>query len=316
MERVTDNRKVGTTDVATLQPEEEMAALGLQARLTVGAVDDPAEAEADAVAAQVMRHISTMESAPIARELDEEELQMRPAIQRQAPEEEELQMRPAIQRQAPEEEELQMRPAIQRQAPEEEELQMRPAIQRQAPEEEELLQGRRIARADGLEEEELQMRPMSRVAATTIARELDGEELLQGRRIARKQQPGTAPAGVDLDAEEAAGGHTLERHVNVDDSDLAGRTMGGVAAASRFTDKAAAAAAISQVVKDNWTAIEAWVANGCPNGGSAFTSAIAGAGVSLVGNDNWTQPTSKVKVVLRAGANPPGWRVLTAYPEI
>ena len=96
--------------------------LVVQPKLTLGPAGDQYEREADAVARQVVRHITAD----------------RPATQRQADEEEDLQMKPApgvtaVQRQeGEEEEELQMKPLpaifpLQRQEAEEEELQMKGA---------------------------------------------------------------------------------------------------------------------------------------------------------------------------------------------
>jgi hypothetical protein len=93
----------------------------IQAKLTVGAVGDKYEQEADQVAAQVVQNINSPTSPQSAQ---------RDTVQREALEEEELQMKPVIQREALEEEELQMKPSLQREALEEEELQMKPAIQR------------------------------------------------------------------------------------------------------------------------------------------------------------------------------------------
>jgi len=90
----------------------------IQPKLTIGAPGDKYEQEADRVASQVVQHIHS--PSPNADH----------AVQREAmPEEEELQMKPMLQREAipEEEEELQMKPMLQREAmPEEEELQMKP----------------------------------------------------------------------------------------------------------------------------------------------------------------------------------------------
>jgi hypothetical protein len=117
----------------------------VRAKLTIGEPNDKYEQEADRVAEQVM----SMPDGAVQREElpEEEELQMKPVIQREElpEEEEELQMKPLIQREElpEEEEELQMKPLIQREElpEEEEELQMKPLIQREElPEEEEELQ--------------------------------------------------------------------------------------------------------------------------------------------------------------------------------
>lgn len=84
-----------------------------QAKLTVGPAGDKYEEEADQVAKQVMGTLSTSGSEAAQRQEEEEELQMKPLVQRQ--EEEELQMKPLVRRQEEEEEELQAKPLIQRQ---------------------------------------------------------------------------------------------------------------------------------------------------------------------------------------------------------
>jgi hypothetical protein len=92
----------------------------IQAKLTVGAVGDKYEQEADSVAAQVVKTINQPQGSVQPKSADEgESLQMQPqeTLQREEmPEEEELQMKPeSIQREEmPEEEELQMKPTLQR----------------------------------------------------------------------------------------------------------------------------------------------------------------------------------------------------------
>ena len=83
--------------------------LNIQAKLSIGAVGDKYEQEADQVAAQVVDHINSpqVQQQSIQREelpKEEEELQMKPlaqGIQREElpKEEEELQMKPLVQRQ-------------------------------------------------------------------------------------------------------------------------------------------------------------------------------------------------------------------------
>ncbi|NHN32398.1 eCIS core domain-containing protein [Paenibacillus agricola] len=197
---------IGNRGVQRMLSNESGGKLPIQAKMTVGPVGDQYEQEADKMAGQVVQQLQMRQSGAIQREaeggeMEEEELQMKPAagaIQREAEggemEEEELQMKPAagaIQRMAGgEEEELQMKPAagaIQREAGgEEEELQMKPAagaIQREAEggemEEEELQMKpaagaiQREAEGGEMEEEELQMKP----AAGAIQREAEGGEM-------------------------------------------------------------------------------------------------------------------------------------------
>jgi hypothetical protein len=157
------------TDLTQIPILPTQTAAPVQAKLTVGAVNDPYEQEADAVADRVVNQINSPPEAQstVQREGEEDELQMKPidgAIQREG-EEDELQMKPidgAIQREG-EEDELQMKPidgAIQREG-EEDELQMKPidgAIQREA------------------EEDELQMKPMiqRQEEATAAPNEVEG----------------------------------------------------------------------------------------------------------------------------------------------
>jgi hypothetical protein len=110
----------------------------IQAKLTVGAVGDKYEQEADNVAAQVVKTINQPQGSVQPKSADEgESLQMQPqeTLQREEmPEEDELQMKSeSIQREEmPEEDELQMKSeSIQREGmPEEDELQMKPTLQR------------------------------------------------------------------------------------------------------------------------------------------------------------------------------------------
>lgn len=94
----------------------------VQAKLTVGAVGDQYEQEADRVAAEVVNRIHSPSPEPAGdqqavQRMGEDELQMSPlaeSIQRVGKEEDELQMKP-LQREAMEEdEELQMKPLVQR----------------------------------------------------------------------------------------------------------------------------------------------------------------------------------------------------------
>jgi hypothetical protein len=175
LQRTIGNRALGSMigNLGSNKPS-----MTIQTKLKVGPIGDAYEQEADQVGKMVADQISSADSSPqqaVQREseggeLEEEELQMKPAvesIQRESEggelEEEELQMKPAaesIQRESEggelEEEELQMKPAaesIQRESEggelEEEELQMKPAA--------ESIQ--RESEGGELEEEELQMKP-------------------------------------------------------------------------------------------------------------------------------------------------------------
>ncbi|MFH7242622.1 MAG: DUF4157 domain-containing protein [Spirulina sp.] len=104
----------------TIQDPSGTSRQPIQPKLTIGAPNDPYEQEADRVASQVVQHIHAPSANPAHPS---------PAVQRLAmPEEDELQMKPLLQRKALEEDELQMQPMLQRlEMTEEDELQMKPA---------------------------------------------------------------------------------------------------------------------------------------------------------------------------------------------
>jgi hypothetical protein len=166
-----EQTKAGTGGIDLLKGPLFVAGMPVRAKLPIGEPNDKYEQEADRVAGQVMLMPDGVVQGRVQREglPEEEELQMKPVIQREElpEEEEELQMKPLVQREElpEEEEELQMKPVIQREGlpEEEEELQMKPVIQREAlPEEEEELQMKPMLQREELpeEEEELQMKPL------------------------------------------------------------------------------------------------------------------------------------------------------------
>ncbi|NEQ95201.1 MAG: DUF4157 domain-containing protein [Cyanothece sp. SIO2G6] len=177
----------------------------LQPKLTVGAVDDPYEQEADRVAAEVVQRINQPQSNKSGSQQqrgttntvqrqdvpeEDEELQMQPVStlqQQNIPEEdEELQMQPmeSVQRQdmpAEEDEELQMSPVSSLQRKEalgdEDELQMKPVVK---------LQRQEMAEED----EELQMQPISTLQRQEMAE--DTNELQMQPQIERVGAAGGA----------------------------------------------------------------------------------------------------------------------------
>jgi hypothetical protein len=138
-------QSVGNRAVGQLIQEKARSG-AIQTKLTVGPAGDAYEQEADRVAAQVMNTPAPAEKAQRAAE-EEEEIQMKRLIQRDA---------------APEEEELQTKPILQR-AAEEDELMAKPLVQRQEDEEE--IQTKRLIQRSGLEEEEIQTKSLIQRAA-------------------------------------------------------------------------------------------------------------------------------------------------------
>ncbi|MBL8058571.1 MAG: DUF4157 domain-containing protein [Anaerolineales bacterium] len=153
----------------------------VQAKLTVGPVNDAYEQEADRVAEQVM-------NAPA-----------QPAAQRMGEEEEAVQSKPLAagisrlaQRSAAEEDELQSK-RLQRSGAEEDELQSK-ALQRSGAEEDEL-QSKALQRS-GAEEDELQSKALQRLGAE--------EDELQSKALVQRRGDGSFDAGAAVEERLAA----------------------------------------------------------------------------------------------------------------
>lgn len=207
------------------KPSVDMGAIDIfppvQAKLTIGAVGDPYEQEADNVAAQVVDQINSpqvqaADEENIQRSAPEEELKMKPvdSVQREEMKEDELKMKPvdSIQREEMKEDELKMKPvdSIQREAPEEE-LKMKPvdSIQREAPEEE-----LKMKPVDSIQreapEEELKMKPVDSIQREAPEEELNMKPMLQ------RQGDGTQPASDGLESaiqSQRGGGQPLGKGV-------------------------------------------------------------------------------------------------------
>jgi hypothetical protein len=122
--------------------------------------------------------------------------------------------------------------------------------------------------------------------------------------------------GGGLAAHEAAGGHTLSRHLGLSDLALLGRLdkNPGLARASTFTDRATAERAISEVIDANASRIEAFL------NGNKFTTQISGqvsgtAGRTVARGSRTPTLSSEVAVFLRRTENGNGYRITTAYPR-
>lgn len=132
----------------------------------------------------------------------------------------------------------------------------------------------------------------------------------------------TAPAaavatGRDLAADEAAGGHTLARHVGKDDAALARRLARepNLAAASTFLDRNRAERAVAAALEGERRRVETWARG---RGGKSLVLRWRGDG-EVVGRvlergAASSVPAEGARVVLRREGD--GWFVLTAYPEV
>jgi len=124
--------------------------------------------------------------------------------------------------------------------------------------------------------------------------------------------------GGGLDAHEQAGGHVLERHVNVSNDDLLARVGGpnGPQSASRFFDRATAERVIWRELDAQQEKISEWL----NDPGSEGVLTINGdqgttTGVLVKKATQRAEAVQGVRIVLRKDpAMPTGWRIQTAYP--
>lgn len=123
----------------------------------------------------------------------------------------------------------------------------------------------------------------------------------------------------DLSQDEAAGGHTLEKHVGRSDDQLRARLRRErrISAASTYTDRETAERVVGTALQQEQPKIGRWLAreSGHPNlvldydGGAAHP-----IGRTLRRGDDQTAPCSHAVVVLK-WTGPTDYYVLTTYPE-
>ncbi len=127
-----------------------------------------------------------------------------------------------------------------------------------------------------------------------------------------------APGG-GLVAHEAAGGHTLLKHVGRTEAQLVQRLVDEpwVGASSTFTSRTAAELWVARAIDANAAKITDWLATG-PTKPMPFTMSGNGVptGVTVPRGAVAIQAATGVRVVLVADSTVPlGYRILTAYPE-
>ena len=121
----------------------------------------------------------------------------------------------------------------------------------------------------------------------------------------------------DLSQDEAAGGHTLRKHVGRTDDDLRQRLRRehNISAASSWTDRETAERAIGSALEQNRNKIDRWLSRtgGRPNLVLDYDSDRP-IGRSLRRDADQPEPCAHATIVLRwAGDN--NFYVLTSYPE-
>jgi hypothetical protein len=121
---------------------------------------------------------------------------------------------------------------------------------------------------------------------------------------------------IDLAAEEAAGGHTILRHVAKDDAYLLNRlATERIPAAGTFATLRAAETTVSEAIRVNNAAITQWAASGARNTLAFTYQAGRDVGTVIVRGSTTARASQAVRVVLRRTTIAQKlYFVLTAYP--
>ena len=120
--------------------------------------------------------------------------------------------------------------------------------------------------------------------------------------------------GGGLDFHEAAGGHTLEKHVGKTEAELAQRLASEkrISAASSFTYRSVAEAAIAEAMSKNQSAIDSWVKSRS-NRYTIDYNANKIIRITMRRGASKATQTSRLRIVLQRSTKlPPGYFILTA----
>jgi len=134
----------------------------------------------------------------------------------------------------------------------------------------------------------------------------------------RQSEPFSAGTRRDLSQDEAAGGHTLRKHVGRTDAELRERLEHEreISAASTWNDRTSAEAAIGTAIADQNTKISRWL------GRESHVNLVLDYdgdpahpfGRTLRRGEDHVQPCAHAVIVLKWDS-PNSYHVLTAYPE-
>jgi filamentous hemagglutinin len=123
--------------------------------------------------------------------------------------------------------------------------------------------------------------------------------------------------GGGLAAHEAAGGHTIARHIGQTDADLAARLAAepGISGASSFTNRAVAESALSDTLAAKQADITAWLSGTNPR--LTLNNTLPDSvGRSLARGAAGPVDASGVRVVLQRDTSlPTGYRIVTGFPQ-
>jgi hypothetical protein len=136
----------------------------------------------------------------------------------------------------------------------------------------------------------------------------------------RPEAAAPAATGYDLAADEALGGHTLDRHVGKSDQELADRLRRErqISAASTYTDAETAARVVAAAVRASSAKLRAWAEQEGSHPNLVLTYRDPGpvpVGRSMSRRSRKAQPCFRVRVVVRWIDRSSRWFVLTSYPE-
>ena len=131
------------------------------------------------------------------------------------------------------------------------------------------------------------------------------------------QRHSSSSATRDLSQDEAAGGHTLKKHVGRTDDELRERLRHerSISAASTYSDRATAERAVGEAIERNNQKIQRWLERegGHPNLVLDYDSDHP-IGRTIRRGEEQAQPCSHAVVILRWDGERQ-YHVLTSYPE-
>jgi len=127
-----------------------------------------------------------------------------------------------------------------------------------------------------------------------------------------------SPASHDLSADEALGGHTLQRHVGKSDQELIERLRREpqISSASTYTDRATAESVVAAALRSDTRAFVSWRERSGPRPNLALRyRAGRTIGRSVVRGRSQSVSCDRALIVLRWDGTRQRYYVLTSYPE-
>jgi hypothetical protein len=139
------------------------------------------------------------------------------------------------------------------------------------------------------------------------------------RESIREEKQAASAAARDLSQDEAAGGHTLRKHVGRTDGELRQRLRHerNIAAASTWTDRETAERAVGAAIEQNRDKVNRWLNRpvGHPNLVIDYDGDPSHPiGRTLNRDADQAEPCSHATIVLK-WSGPSDYYVLTSYPE-